>query len=519
MSADTGETPDTETAAGPDERRRRRRRRERSIASRLGAGIAAVAIGLVGAWAALSIGAVTHARLGPFDVRFDARFGPGITTLSLPPLGQLTADTHTAPLRLQATLEGVRIRELADDLRLEGTQTLIDRVIGELPDQVRILALRAVAVGTLGALVLALLAFRARWRLVALGVASAFVVLAASEGTAYLTYRPEAFRQPTFSGSLALAPQLIGPAQIATNRIDLFREELARVVDGAARVYASIAASPSAGAHEVTVLHISDIHLSPLGMDFARQLAAAFEVDFVVDTGDITSFGTPAEALILAEVPGFRVPYLFVRGNHDATSIEDDLRRVSNAIVLDGQTVIEHGLRVYGLGDPVFTPNKLAGLNDAQIAAEVRAVGPRIAADVAAQPRPPDIVAVHDDRMAEAVAGRVPLVISGHFHKASFRTVRGTLYLRIGSTGGAGANAFVSGVGVPFSAEILHFRPALNGEPPILVAWDLVTQSPATGDITIQRHTPEAATRSPVPVPGPTASAIPSLLSPRSGPQ
>ena len=269
------------------------------------------------------------------------------------------------------------------------------------------------------------------------------------------------------------------------------------------------------------MLHISDIHLSPLGMDFARQLAAAFGVDFVVDTGDITSFGTPAEALILAEVPGFRVPYLFVRGNHDATSIEDEFRQVPNAIVLDGQTVVEHGLRVYGLGDPVFTPNKLAGLDDAQIAAEVRAVGPRIASDVAAQPRPPDIVAVHDDRMAEDVAGDVPLVISGHFHQASSRYLDGTLFLRIGSTGGAGANVFVTGSGVPLSAEILHFRPATDGEPPSLVAWDLVTQSPVSGDITIQRHTVEAQSTSPEPTsptPGSSASSSPSVLTPGGSP-
>jgi predicted MPP superfamily phosphohydrolase len=468
--------------------------------------VAAVAIGLAGAWAALSIAGFTHARLGPFDVRFDARFGPGETTLALPPLGELEANTHTAPLSLRATLEGVAIRDLADDLRLAGTHTLIDRVLDQLPSKIRLLAIRAGLIGIAGALIAGLLAFRTRWRLVAVSVGSAFVLLAASETAAYLTYRPEAFRQPTFSGSLALAPQLIGPVQTATDRIDLFREELARVVDGAARVYASIASSPSAGANEITVLHISDIHLSPLGMDFARQLASAFHVDFVLDTGDITSFGTRAEALILAEVPGFHVPYLFVRGNHDSAAIEDELRKVPNAVVLDGQTVVEHGLRVYGLGDPVFTPNKLAGLDDAQLAAKIRAVGPRIAADIAAQPRPPDIVAVHDDRMAEDVAGRTQLVISGHFHVASSRYVNGTLYLRVGSTGGAGANVYVAGHGVPLSAEILHFRPAQNGEPPTLVAWDLVSQSPTTGDITIRRNTVRADAGVPVSPPSPSSS-------------
>jgi predicted phosphodiesterase len=454
--------------------------------------ILVVAVGLVGSWAALLIAGSVTAALGPFEVKLDARFGPGQTTVSLPPLGTLTADTHTAPLRLGATLVEVRIQELADDLRDRGTQAVIDEVQAALPGRMRALAVRGAVVSALGALIVAVAVFRARWRLVTATVAASILIVGGTEATAFATYSPAAFRQPTFSGSLALAPQLIGPLGAATGRIDRFREELARVIGGAARVYASISASPAAAPDEVRVLHISDIHLSPLGMTFARQLASAFDVDFVLDTGDITSFGTPAEALILGEIPSFNRPYLFVRGNHDSIAIQNDLGRVGNAVVLDGQAVTERGILVYGLGDPVFTPNKLAGLDDAQIATQVAAVGPRIAGDIQALPRPPDIVAVHDDRMAAAVAGGVPLVVSGHFHQPSDTVVDGTLYLRIGSTGGAGANVFTTEAGVPLSAEILHFSPAASEKPPALVGWDLVTQSPATGNLTIERHAAEA---------------------------
>jgi hypothetical protein len=95
------------------------------------------------------------------------------------------------------------------------------------------------------------------------------------------------------------------------------------------------------------------------------------------------------------------------------------------------------------------------------------------------------VVAVHDDRMAESVAGRVPLVISGHFHKPSARVVDGTLFLRVGTTGGSGFTVFTRTGGTPLSAEILYFKPAA---PASLVAYDEVTQSPETGDLTVKRH-------------------------------
>ena len=194
------------------------------------------------------------------------------------------------------------------------------------------------------------------------------------------------------------------------------------------RVYTSLAENPVGTEPEIRVLHISDIHLSPLGMTFAAEVGRAFGVDFVLDTGDITSFGTPAENLILSAIPSFGRPYVYVRGNHDSIALQESVARIRNAIVLDGRERKIKGLTVYGLGDPIFTPNKITIRSDEQLAGIVRAAGSRILADVRREAAPPDIVAVHDDRMAEAVAGYVPLVVSGHFHQQSARAVGGTLF-------------------------------------------------------------------------------------------
>jgi predicted MPP superfamily phosphohydrolase len=451
--------------------------------------------------------------LGPFRVQLTGRFGRGFTDIALPPLGRLTADTHRAPLRFSATLQNVNVTTLVSDVGHRGLDAVIDDVQSEALSRIVPFALRLFGIALAGSLALSLVAFRARWRPVALALTSTLVVVGGSETLAWATYRPSALLTPTFSGSLALAPKLVGPAQTAIDRIDNFRAELSRVLGGAVRVYTSLGAGPVSTADEIRVLHISDIHLSPLGMTFAAQVAQAFDVDFVIDTGDISSFGTPGENLILSAIPDFHRPYVFVRGNHDAVSLQEAVARIPNATVLDGVAKRIKGLTVYGLGDPLFTPNKLTLRTDEELADIVRGSGGEILEDIQGLPDPPDIVAVHDDRMAEDVSGHVPLVVSGHFHKASARVLNGTLFLRDGSTGGAGANVFTQEGGVPLEAEILYFD---RGTPPHLIGYDLIQQSPESGSLTVKRNLVEQEFGTLVPSPpavSPTQSGSPSPTS------
>jgi predicted MPP superfamily phosphohydrolase len=475
---------------------------------RRAAGLAAtVVVGLAGAWLGMSALGKHTVALGPFRVQLSSGFGRGVTDISLPPLGRLSADTHVSPLRFTATLQDVEVPELADTVSRRGIDHLVDQVQDEAAQEVRPYALRLLAAAVIGSLALGLLVFRTRWRSVALAALACLVTVGGMEAVAWQTYRPAAFLSPTFSGSLSLAPELIGPARTALDRIDEVRAELSRVLAGATRVYASIDAGPLGLGNEIRVLHISDLHLSPLGAEFTRQVAGAFDVEFIVDTGDLTSFGTPAEQLFLSEIASIHLPYVFVRGNHDSTEIEEALRRIPGVVVLDGEVRGVGGVAVYGRGHPVFTPNRIAALDDEEIASALAAEGRLVVANISAGD-PPAIVAVHDDRMAEAVAGLVPLVLSGHFHEPSARVVNGTLFLRVGSTGGAGANVFTQEGGVSLSAEILYFDRAGEHE---LVAYDLIEQSPETGSLVVERHlvATEFGPLEPSPSPSPTSSPTP----------
>ena len=480
------------------ERRSRRLRAFRRAA-------AASLVGLLGAWLGMALLARVTVPMGPFRVELETGFGRGETVLALPPFGSLTADTHLAPVHLSATLKDVGVRRLTDVVNHQGLDGLVAEVERDAGRQVRSLALRALAVASLGGAALGVLVFRRRWSLVAASTLVALFAVGSSVGLARFTLRPAAFTEPQYSGSLSLAPKLIGPVREATDRIGDLRAGLRQIVDGTVRAYTSLQSVPLAE-DAIRVLHISDIHASVLGMNFAQEVARGFDVDVVIDTGDITSFATPVEGLIASEIPDFGRPYVFVRGSHDSLALQGVIAMQSNAVVLDGRAGTIEGLTLYGLGHPAFTPARGAPVDDEAFAEAARSSGAEIGRALDGADEPFDVVVVHDDRMAEAVAGSVPLVISGHFHETSATVRNGTLFLRIGTTGGSGAGIFRD-LAVPFTAEVLYFS---RDPQPELLAYDVIEQLPESGSLTVQRVNviedfgELIPTPAPSPVPSPT---------------
>lgn len=100
-----------------------------------------------------------------------------------------------------------------------------------------------------------------------------------------------------------------------------------------------------------------------------------------------------------------------------------------------------------------------------------------------------DVVLVHDPAAAR-LGGRVPLVLSGHVHRAQERRLRSdsgepTLHLISGSTGGAGLRALKEGrEPEPLTAAVLYFDRAEGS----LVAYDRIEIAGlGASDVRIQR--------------------------------
>lgn len=463
--------------------------------------LATVGVGLGGAWLAFLILGRAHHQLGPFEVEYYLRPGPSVTEISLPPLGRLRVNSHMSPLHLTATLQEVDPDGIARGLRSGGVRGLADRVERQALHALRVQAWRALAIGLAGSLAASLVVFRRRWRSALVAATAGSLLVVAAGGIAWATFRPAAFLEPTFTGSLRLAPGLVGPIRQATGRIEDFRRELSRITRSALGAYAAVITGRQVTGEAVAILHIADIHASPIGMDFAQRVATSFGVDAVIDTGDITSFGTPLEQTILSRVGEFDVPYVFVRGNHDPPAIIPALARFDNAVVLENEVAEVAGLAVYGAPHPLFTPDPDATREHAEIDAIVREEGDAVAGRLAALPEPPDILAVHDGRMARASAGLVPLAISGHFNEFAEFQDQGTLFLRVGTTGGGGVDTFIADQSVPLGAQILYF----DGDPLGPVAYDWIELDPRTGSLTLDRRlVPEVE-----PAPGPTLTPSP----------
>jgi predicted MPP superfamily phosphohydrolase len=335
----------------------------RSIRRRSPTAGAVLLVALAGGILGAELAPATTTTIGPLQarVRVVPSLQPGVHLL-LPPAGQVDFATHVAPLALEGEISQVD---------LEGARALIEspaqvRALGDTAgERLREAAIRAtlttVGCATLGALGLSLLVYRRRWNRtgqVALTLAGTLVV---TGGMAGLTADPQRLAQPRFTGLLSQAPYIAGQVPSVVQRLETYRSGLSDIVRSVTALYATTGGlsevSTSSNDDVITVLHVADIHLNPLAFDLIDRLVAQFGVDAVVDSGDITTWGTEVESSTFSRIGELKVPYVFVRGNHDSPATEAAVKQYPNAVVLDDQVAEVAGLVMAGIGDPTFTPD------------------------------------------------------------------------------------------------------------------------------------------------------------------
>src|ERR687895_547019 len=290
---------------------------------------AVVIVGLLGAAIGMLLGGRAQTPIGPADVSMSLRPSwSGGTVVDIPPLGTLQLDTHRGPLRLDAQIAR---------LRPEPARHLIEHP-AELDGLVVFrswrYALRTGAVGLGGVLAVGSLAL--------------------------VTFNPQSVVEPRFTGLLTSAPQLVGDAKSIVRRFDTYRAQLAQIVGNVSRLYSATSALPIYEPDPTTlrVLHVSDIHLNPVAWSVIRSVSQQFQVQLIIDSGDLTDHGSGPEEKFVSGIGKLKVPYVFVRGNHDSGAIQAAVAEEKNATVLTGNTKEVAGLRIWGSGDPRFTPDK-----------------------------------------------------------------------------------------------------------------------------------------------------------------
>jgi predicted MPP superfamily phosphohydrolase len=194
-----------------------------------------------------------------------------------------------------------------------------------------------------------------------------------------------------------------------------------------------------------------------------------FKVDGVLDTGDITDWGSAPENSLITGVGTLGVPYVYIRGNHDSATTAALVASQPNATVLDDSAVTVAGIEIVGAPDPRFTPDKDAQGGDTE---PLQQNGKNLAAFVSTLPEPPAIAMVHDPGAAPPLDGEVPLVLAGHKHKRAVSVLDGGTRLMVeGSTGGAGLRGLQGEKPTPLTCTVLYLHPDTGD----LVAYDEIT--------------------------------------------
>lgn len=470
---------------------------------RLFALLGPILLAIVGAGIGLQLVPASTVQVGPLTTTVHLR--PSLeprTVLKLPPVGEVEFETHRAPVTIEARVQGVDLRQAQQLLASPSAMTDLEKTAPEALTSGIIQNAGLCALFALGGAAISVGLTYRRVRRSVIAAGSALAVTAASVGLMAATFRPQALYQPRFDGLLSQAPYVADIGRSTMADYASYRTALAQFVSQVSSVYAAASAIPDdrVGTDVVRVLHVSDIHDNPQAFDVIAKLVSQLDVDLVVDTGDITSWGMPAENRLLEPIGDLDVPYVFVGGNHDGRSAIEAVAEKKNAHVLNNEVIEVEGLRIAGIGDPRFTPDDDAsaeGKKAGSIAVEQAGyqLGATITEYDAAHPDAPvDIALFHDPTVPGGLEGRVPLVLSGHMHAGNVQLDRdgsGTDWLTVGSTGGAltsgGTNAVLEGgEPVDLSARLLYLDRSTHR---LLAYDDIAMGGLGLVSVSIQRHT------------------------------
>jgi putative phosphoesterase len=428
--------------------------------------------------------------VGPTVVSARSKLGKSSTTLRVPPLGTVSAATHRAPLTLEIGIDEVDVEELGRlATSVSGRAELRQRIEADLAALARRAALRSILGAALLGALTALVLFHRHWLWVASGVGlGALSTLAMIAATAS-TYQVAAFENPTFSGPITRARSVI---EAIAERVELLDEARSRYRIAAERMsdLFVVLGTPSRDPRqsETVLLHVSDIHANLLAFDYIQELVSEFDVDAVVDTGDISSseldtgelssLAGPLDDATAGEIRQLRVPYIFVSGNHDSPAMVNRLSRVSNVRVLDKSLASVAGIDIFGSADPTYSTSPIPEAQKSEMRA---AEAPEVAEALREQDA--DLLLVHDRVLGQDATGDVSVLLSGHTHEGEMQVVDGTIVLTVGSSGATGLKSLTVEADRTYDAELLYF----DGED--LVAVDYVRFESLNGDFVLERTT------------------------------
>lgn len=439
---------------------------------------------LLGAITALQLFSAASYNLSAVQIKAElSLFGRGQTSFIINPFGEIRARTHSLPLHLILSLESIDLEQLEEVVVGQKPQELLQQIIvTEGRPILYSYILRTLLLGGIGGGVANFFWSREK-RAFLEGLLIGFLLISALLLSVYSSYDMGAFTDPEFVGMLKAAPWMMSLVEEGLKNIHALGDQMRTIAQNLEDIFASINAQEPTGIFQShrRILHVSDIHNNPVAFPFIQEIISTFQVEMVIDTGDLTDYGTALEAEIAASIANLPVPYIFVPGNHDSPAVISYLQQLNNVTVLEGGSINRGGIRITGLKDP-SSEGREVGVADAHQLADYQE---GLLTLISQLEGIPDIVAVHDIRLAEPLIGRIPVILHGHTHTPKMIQKQGTTIIDAGTTGAAGIRGLEGKTEIPYSLALLHFREDAAGY--TLMAVDLIRIRSRGGGFHLER--------------------------------
>ncbi|GAA5164331.1 metallophosphoesterase family protein [Ornithinimicrobium tianjinense] len=410
------------------------------------------------------------------------------STVELPTVVGDVIITFDGPLPAPGLTAQVQVRDEVTDLlrsgRLRSADLQPDRaeLRAAMDGAVREVAWKFAA-GALGTSLLALLAYavsrphHARQVVVASGLATG-LALAGSGGAASLTYRTDRVAEYRATSLLSLVQTNASILDDLDRKADqgaIYVTNLLALSDAVREEFTSAVAQQPEAARFLLVSDIHGMNQYPL----MRQVIASEDIDAVIDAGDLINFGQAREGELTGMYDGIEslgVPYIFVRGNHDAFSATDEgllrrMARVPNVVLLEptaGQfnRVEVNGVSLSGFNDVRWYNQRSEDYGGEQVSAAERFGAAQDGLE------PTDLVVTHQPYAAHRVTTGA-ITVNGHMHVPALERE----HVQVGSfTGGGLVNQFqlppLTEEAREAAAEDPETRGELEGNP---YAFDILT--------------------------------------------
>jgi predicted phosphodiesterase len=385
--------------------------------------------------------------------------GSGKTQVCFPPLGNITASTHSGPLNICLTLRNINLEELSEFAStISRADSWSDNIYGQLKTNViKYFLLLSLLAFISGAVCCLLWPSYKNNKLEMLysGLIN-FLVLSLLISVAVFSYNPKAFSHAEYEGILEAAPWVF--SVLEEEGIGIIEEiglQFTDIVENISfmqkKMKTSAAVEKNSGI--INILHISDIHNNPAAFDFIRRITDIYNIDLIIDTGDRVDYGTVLEMEFLAHsMDGIDVPCVFIPGNHDSPLVIEKLKMSENVSVLEEGIMETAGLRIAGLADSSSRVAAMTVESEDMIEDNAR----KLAETVSFADRV-DLIAVHNPAYLKYVRNNDHLLLSGHLHTPYVKDEGNYIEINAGTTGASGIRG-IQNMDINFSLVLLRMQ-------------------------------------------------------------